>query len=337
MLSSFAPDADLIACFYEAAATRQGWGEAWSALCAAFGAEAGLLFRRSRPASQPFVLASRNWPLETHDGRLRGDPAWPAEPQAAAFTLCTTALLEGTAVIGMGLQRQTGAPFFTEAEHTALDGLGRHVAAAVRLEALLAAERFASAVRGAAMDVSPNGIIVLGSRGTILFSNAVARRMAADSGLLLDCWGEARLTGPSAEKLEALAASVAAGGPGGCVSVPRAHARAPLAATVEPLGVQLANQAGLPASAMACVMITLRDLGATIDAPPMALMELFGLTAAEAGIVPQLLCGESTSLIAQSRGVAAGTVKAQAARVLAKTGAANLRALSAMIAALGCG
>ncbi len=63
-------------------------------------------------------------------------------------------------------------------------------------------------------------------------------------------------------------------------------------------------------------------------------MDLFGLTAAEAAIVPQLLEGDTAHLIAQSRGVSAATVRGQAARVLAKTGAANLRALATMVTAL---
>jgi DNA-binding NarL/FixJ family response regulator len=50
-----------------------------------------------------------------------------------------------------------------------------------------------------------------------------------------------------------------------------------------------------------------------------------------------LLEGDSITLIAQSRGVSAATVRAQAAKLLEKTGAANLRALASMIAALGCG
>jgi DNA-binding CsgD family transcriptional regulator len=51
--------------------------------------------------------------------------------------------------------------------------------------------------------------------------------------------------------------------------------------------------------------------------------------------LPQLLAGDSAALIAQSRGVQVATIRTQAARVLAKTGASNLRALASMVAALG--
>jgi DNA-binding NarL/FixJ family response regulator len=110
-----------------------------------------------------------------------------------------------------------------------------------------------------------------------------------------------------------------------------------LAAIVDPLPLSLAAVAQPAGRGQSLVLITLRDLSATSDSAASHLMDLFGLTAAEAGIVPQLLAGDSVSLIAQSRGVAVSTVKAQAAKVLAKTGAANLRALATMIAALGCG
>ena len=350
MQTTTAQDPDIIASFYEAAALRQGWSDAWSALCTAFSADTGLLYRRSRPAAQPVILAARNWPNQTHglsrDSLIRLDPTWldaaakdQAHPPATSPSdmLCATAMLEGTAFVGMGLHRPSGSPLFTLADRHALDGVGRHVAAAMRLEALLAAERTASAVRGAAMDVSPHGIIVLSPAGTILFANAAARRVAAEQGVLFGRWasGLDRLNPEEAARLEALVTNVGGGGPGGSLRITRPGSQAPLAATIEPLPADIAAQNGLPPAHY--VMATLRDMSATTEAAPSTLMELFGLTAAEAGIVPQLLCGESTSLIAQSRGVAAGTVKAQAGKVLAKTGAPNLRALSMMIAALGCG
>ena len=349
MLSTTAQDPEIIAGFYEAAARSQGWSDAWSALCTAFEADTGLLYRRSRPAAQPVILASCNWPAHTHglagEKTLRIDPAWleslatqsaPAG-KARTDTLCTTAPLEGTALIGMGLHRPVGLPRFTDADRSALDGMSRHVASALRLEALLAAERISSAVRGAAMDLSPHGIVVLNASSTILYANESARRIALEQGVRFGRWtsGMEHLEPNEATRLEALVTSVAGGGAGGCVRITRRDGRAPVAVTIDPLAADIAQQNGLPAGHY--VMATLRDLGATIDAAPSHLMDLFGLTAAEAGIVPQLLCGESVALIAQSRGVAVSTVKAQAGKVLAKTGAPNLRALSMMIAALGCG
>jgi DNA-binding NarL/FixJ family response regulator len=127
---------------------------------------------------------------------------------------------------------------------------------------------------------------------------------------------------------------VGGGRAGGTARISR-HAGGPvIAATVEPLPVRLETAlAGRWHRTL--VMISLRDLGATADASPALLIDLFGLTAAEAGILPQLLAGDTASMIAQSRGVAVSTVKAQVSKVLAKTGAGNLRALATMISSLG--
>jgi DNA-binding CsgD family transcriptional regulator/PAS domain-containing protein len=373
MLSSPTQSPELIAGFYEAAAGAEGWTQAWSALCAAFDADTGLLYRQARPSAPPLILAARNWPLAAHglpaDRYVQMDPsaaeATPriarsfmgqetaapprsalspfesleALPAAAFHVLCATVPLDGTALVGMGLHRP------------ALDCVGRHVAAALRLESLLAAERTASALRGAALDRSPHGVLIAAADGAMLFANRAARAMAQAAGIDLGD-GPAGILLPTPDEaahLQTLIASAAAGGPGGSTRLTRQNAQSVLVAMVESLPVGIAAQTGLsvappadrPAAgqpaATAMALITLRDLGATPDASPSQLIDLFGLTAAEAGIVPQLLAGDSASLIAQSRGVAQSTVKSQTARILAKTGAANLRALSTMLSALGCG
>jgi DNA-binding CsgD family transcriptional regulator/PAS domain-containing protein len=372
MLLSPAKDPDLIAGFYEAAAHGDQWSGAWSALCAAFEAETGLLYRQSRPNAAPRILATRNWPSApaTPGGHfVHSDPLWqigargvpgadiqiPAgtvlagfnpstQPPATAFhVLCATIPLGGTAQLGMGLHRTIDAPRFTEADREALDGVGRHVAAAVRLESLLAAERSASIIRGSVLDLLPHGVVVATGQGTLIFANRAARRFAEAGGLELGRGraGIANLRHDESARLEALITSVAGGGPGGCTRVTRNGGLPVLAALVDPMPAGLAEQAGLNSFAYGrpdrpLVLITLRDITVTADSGAAHLMDLFGLTAAEAGIVPQLLAGDSVSLIAQSRGVAVGTVKTQAAKVLAKTGAPNLRALATMIAALGC-
>ena len=376
MLPSPNQNPDLIAGFYEAAAHSGGWTGPWSALCTAFDADTGLLYRQSRPSAQPFILASRNWPIAGHDvaagqtvqldrsrsaraartvmgedvvARFAGDAARATlaafddarqQPATAFHVLSATIDLDDGALIGMGLHRPAEAPRFTDADRTALDGVGRHVAAALRLEAMLAAERTASALRGAALDLYPHGIVVTNGDGFVLFANLAAKRIAQAGGIVL---GQSRsglgLVKPDeAAKLEALVTSVGGGGLGGCTRVSRRQGTGVLAAIVEPLPVEMTQHAAaLRNGDRPLVLISLRDLSATADASPCVLMDLFGLTAAEAGIVPQLLSGESVSLIAQSRGAAVSTVKAQAGKVLAKTGAPNLRALSTMIAALGCG
>jgi DNA-binding CsgD family transcriptional regulator len=384
MMSSPAQNSDLIAGFYAAAAGAQApapdragpgpWNGPLSALCQAFQADTGLIYRQSRPSAPPFILANRNWPedalvsaiiVDPRGRKAARDPApgpatlapcaasqaqaqaqvqaqaqaqAQAPAQAPAHLLTATLPLDGTALVGLGLHRPAGAPRFTEADREALDGVGRHVAAALRLEAQLAAERSASAIRGAVLDLYPHGVLIANGRGEVLFANVAAHALAAAGGLTLDGGRAAlgNLRPAEAARLEALITSVAGGGPGGGARVTRGELPM-LAAIVDPLPLSLAAVAQPAGRGQSLVLITLRDLSATSDSAASHLMDLFGLTAAEAGIVPQLLAGDSVSLIAQSRGVAVSTVKAQAAKVLAKTGAANLRALATMIAALGCG
>jgi DNA-binding CsgD family transcriptional regulator len=361
-----AQNPDLIAGFYAAATHADRWNGALSALCAAFNADKGLLYRQSRPSGQPTVVAARNWPAAA--GRVilvpqapprragRAASAGPAPaildalqppPAGGRHVISATVKLDGTALVGMGLHRQVGAPDFTEADRAALDGVGQHVAAALRLQALLDAERTACAIRGAVLDQYAHGVVIATGSGMLIFANRAAGAIAAAGGLVLGqgpaCIG--RMQPDEAARLEALITSVTGGGMGGCVRITRAGLPV-VAAIVEPLPAGMADAAliaGLRAGGLddaageRLALISLRDLGATMDAAASHLMDLFGLTAAEAGIVPQLLSGESVSMIAQSRGVAVSTVKTQAARVLAKTGASNLRALATMISALGCG
>ncbi len=186
------------------------------------------------------------------------------------------------------------------------------------------------AARGAVLDQMSHGAVIVGADQRILFANGAARRLAEHGGLTLGGKsGHLSADRPEeAARLACLVADAASGG-GGSMRLTRNPPHSMLAATVTMLPVVTPgpNERGF-------VLITLRDLAATADIAPCQLMELFGLTAAEAAIVPQLVEGETAHLIAQSRGVAVATVRAQAARILAKTGATNLRALATMVAAL---
>jgi DNA-binding CsgD family transcriptional regulator len=199
-------------------------------------------------------------------------------------------------------------------------GPGRHRAGA----------RATLAARGAVLDQMSHGAVIVGADRRVLFANGAARQLAEHGGFTLG--GKAELISADrpeeVARLAALIGDAAAGG-GGSMRLTRDPPRRMLVATVTMLPVMAPGP-----HEQGFVLITLRDLAATADIAPCQLMDLFGLTAAEAAIVPQLVEGETAHLIAQSRGVAVATVRAQAARILAKTGAANLRALATMVTAL---
>ncbi len=194
-----------------------------------------------------------------------------------------------------------------------------------------------NAARGAALNQLCHGTVIAAADGAILFANAAAERMAQGGGLVLSQGALTCADPRDAARLASLIQSAAAGGPGGCTRISRGPKRLVLAATVSPLPVSLEPGVDTDWEGQPLALVMLRDLGATSDAGQAHLIELFGLTGAEAAIVPQLLEGDSMTLIAQTRGVSAATVRAQAAKLLEKTGASNLRALASMIAALGCG
>lgn len=370
MLISRVQDPALIAGFYEAAADATCWASSWAAVCRAFEAPAGLLFHQRNTDPAPRILASTNWgehgpllyaglsrivdtPSRMMDGNIRYRTLMGQEKVGIMVmdrngmfeALCTPFAgggafhvlgahvpLGGTARAGIGLHRPIDAPAFVETDRAALDSVSQHLAAALRLSAQLETERWANAVRGAALDGLRHGAVVARADGTILFANDAASRMAEAGGLRLDQEG-GRVTCEQADEATRLAHLVrdaAEGGEGGCARITRGGRRPMLAAVVSPLAAT-GEQDGAPALAM----VSVRDLGDASDATESHMMELFGLTAAEAGILPQLLAGDSAALIAQSRGVQVATIRTQAARVLAKTGAANLRALASMVAALG--
>jgi DNA-binding CsgD family transcriptional regulator len=246
--------------------------------------------------------------------------------------------LDGAARAGIGLHRPIDAPAFDEEDRAALDSVTRHLAAALRLAGALQAERQAAIVRGAALDGLRHGAVITDPAGVVQFANGAAMRLAEEGGLVLGLPGSVLSCEKPAEavRLADLIREASRGESGGCARITRGGRRSMLAAVVSPLTVDVAASASVaPCAARLLALVSLRDLGDTCDAAQTYLMELFGLTAAEAAILPQLLAGDSASLIAQSRGVQVATIRTQVSRVLAKTGAANLRALASMVAALG--
>jgi DNA-binding CsgD family transcriptional regulator/GAF domain-containing protein len=367
-------DPALIAGLYDAAARQASWASAWDRVRTAFGAETGALYRQSAANGGPDVLATNHWSAQAPDlyraHYAQQDPILAhamATPGSSVFlsqdvvapadvarseiyndfavpygggafhSICAIIRIGGGNFIRLGLHRPIDGRAFDETDRTALGTLTQHMTGALRLHDLLAAEQRASAARGAALDQFRHGAVVAAAGGAIMFANASAERLAQGGGLLLSRGMVSCEDARDAARLALLIESAATGGPGGCTRIGRGPRRPILAATVAPLPVALAANVSVDGEGQALALVTVRDLGATSDAGQAHLIELFGLTGAEAAIVPQLLSGDSISIIAQSRGVSAATVRAQAARLLDKTGAANLRALASMIAALDCG
>ena len=360
------PDPDLTVGFYEAAVDPARWDAAWAVVCRAFKAPTGILYYQPEPEAAPRVLANATFAgrAASRDGVLGGNvdlrlqalgsPCQLAEADAihapsfehgdmyAGFgrrtaspmghTLSAVVPVCGDARVALRLQRPAEAEPFDEDERATLDGLTRHIATAVRLSGMLEAERMNNVIRAAALDRLRHGAVIVEADGVIQFANDSALQLAATGGLMLS--GNGLLTcehAAEATRLAAIIRGAAIDGVSKCMRISRGGKRAMLAAIVTPLRLDHSDAA---VTARRFALVSVRDLGDTCDAAQTDLMELFGLSAAEAAILPQLLAGDSATLIAQSRGVRVATVRSQAAKVLAKSGAPNLRALASMMAAL---
>lgn len=351
-------DGDLVGGFYEAAATPALWPDAWNRLLAAFGADSALVWRQAGLSDAPLYVVT-DWPPVAMrafaDGQAHLDPialpgalaqrfgallgrrvpcgrAFGAGETYAAFArryvggawhVATAGFVfEDFATCGIGLHRPREAAAFTAAEQAALDRLARHLGAALRLERTLIEGRIAQSARDTALDQVAQGMVIADGDGRVLFANRAARALA-DGGLIR---GGGLAAG---DRVAALVRAAAQGKPGGIVRLPAGSTSSPgLAASVTPVGARL----GLEGAGL--VLINLRALAPAPDVSAEQLIALFDLTPAEASIVPQLLAGDTALAIAQSRGVKPATVRDQSARILAKTGAANLRALATMVASL---
>ncbi len=365
MLEDAALDAELIAGVYEAAAEPARWPDLWTVLCAVFEAGSGLLFRQSHIPDGP-GRAVVDWPplplRAFDDGLVHLDPFaaagelgevfgalmgrevavardFAAGPNYAAFArrylvgahhvIACTLPLEGFASAGIALHRAEAAGPFTPGDARALAALARHLAAALRLERVLAEARIAKAARDSVLDHLPYGAVIAAADGRVVFANKAAWKIAEGGGIEIASLAGIRPTAPAhAETFARMLRQAARGRPGGSLRLLRNRGAA-IALCIEPLQGPLAAQgAGL-------ALVLLRNLAASVEISAPQLMALFDLTAAEVSIMPQLLAGDPANLIAQSRGVKVATVRDQSARILAKTGAPNLRALATMIAALG--
>lgn len=82
------------------------------------------------------------------------------------------------------------------------------------------------------------------------------------------------------------------------------------------------------------VLVMLRDVGTAVALDANALNSLFGLSAAECDVAVALAGGLAAEGIAEQRGRAMPTVRAQIRHILRKTGTQSVRHLAGMLARL---
>ena len=213
---------------------------------------------------------------------------------------------------------------FGEPEVAALGRLVPHLQRAARLHLQLREVRLQNQAVEAALDQLTFGVVIADATGRVLIVNRAAEEMAtAGDGLLLrgGC-----LTAHSAEEAAALGRAVAGaaqpaarrnGGAGDSLLVSRPSGRRPFAVLIAPLSADLALAAGHQSPA-ALILIT--DLERQPTVLGRRLIELFGLTPAEACLAAALVAGKRLEDIVAERGVRMPTLRTQLRATLDKTG-----------------
>jgi PAS domain-containing protein len=213
---------------------------------------------------------------------------------------------------------------FGNGQIATLERLLPHLQRAARLHLRMHEMRLQSQTVEAALDRLPFGVVIADATGRALSVNRAAAEMAAaNDGLLLR---DGRLATARTGETAALARHVAEavqtagcrnGHGGGALLVPRPSGRRPFALLIAPLSPEVAL--GTPHRTPAA-LILITDLDSRPELLGRRLVDLFGLTPAEACLAVALAGGKRLEDVAEERGVRMSTLRTQLRAILDKTG-----------------
>ncbi len=229
-------------------------------------------------------------------------------------------------VVSLGLMRGPESRSYTAEDCERMALLAPHLKQATRLHAKFAEIDLTGSSTDAVLDRVPIGIVVTGRSGEIAFANAFARELLGREDGLAATPGNALSASDAAasrelSRLIARAVDEAEAGiqgPGQGLPVPRRPGHAPLSLLIAPLWSNIGRYRLSPLDRpMAVVFIT--DPERRSQAPAEVLQTLFGLTAAEARVLEQLVLGLSLAEIAAVLGKGEETIRSQLKSILHKT------------------
>jgi DNA-binding CsgD family transcriptional regulator/PAS domain-containing protein len=222
--------------------------------------------------------------------------------------------------IGIHRPRAAG-PFEAEDKHH-LDMLLPHLSRAMLLQRRLQGLTQENRIALDALEKLSVGMIAVDARATVLFANPTAERLLrAGLGLTcrLGCLGASDPTKDGELRHLIRQAGLAALGrsskTGGVLALPRPKGR-PLSLLVCPLRPHaLILGASVPAA-----LLIFSDPDAGPSTSTQALIELYGLTPAEARLMTALVDGERLEDYADRQGISINTARTQSKQIFAKTG-----------------
>lgn len=226
--------------------------------------------------------------------------------------------LDGTLI---NLVRPRRAEQFGAADLADLAKVHPHLIRAYQLTVKLAAIRQLAGDLVEAMDRSPYGLVLTDRDGRIRQMNHLAEQLTAGAAGLMVQGGRLRACrSDEARGLEALIGAAACADPalrsGGSMAVWSPTRHLPLSITVAPLRAHRLSIFDDSPSALVCIT----DLEAGVSLPEQRVIDLFGLTPAEAKVALALLEGGGPRDAAESLGISFYTARAHLVRIFEKTG-----------------
>ena len=222
----------------------------------------------------------------------------------------------------IGVHRPRGARAFEADDKHHLDMVLPHLSRAMLLQRRLQGLTQDHRLVLDALEKLSVGMIAVDAQSTVLFANQTAERLLC-AGLGLTCRkGCLGTTDPSKEdelrRLIQQAGLASLGGPseaGGVLALPRPEGR-PLSLQVCPLSPHaLTLGPSVPAA-----LVIFGDPDATASTSTQAVIELYGLTPAEAKLMSALVEGERLEDYADRQQISVNTVRTQSKQIFSKTG-----------------
>jgi len=253
--------------------------------------------------------------------------------------------------IHVALNHLVGRPQFSDEKRRDVASVMFHLSRWARHLFLADELRGAASSGFFALETLGQGILILDERSTVLFANQAAQRLLGD---VLTTRGFRTSWAPGAQLKTQFRQTIK---DRQARTLPLVHSvggrPTPLVLSLLPLprdrgiGVRMPNgmsavsrvldpslPGGIGAIPSASLVVLIRAQETTRPAGPGRYQQAFGLTPAEARLADALAHGASPQGYADTAGLSVTTVRTQIRALLAKTGAANLRALVVLLAGL---
>lgn len=180
------------------------------------------------------------------------------------------------------------------------------------------------------LDCVPQALFALDSRGRIIAANRRGERLLSRRAGISGGGGLIAASAADEDRRLQRLIAAAACGEGGWMRVSRPNGGAAVLVSVLPLRCQ----GGYPPAPGACVLVFVHDPLESSPAPPDMLVNLFGLTAAEARLASALSLGHTVESAAHLLGLSVETVRSYLKSIFHKVGVSRQADLTRLLASL---